>query len=310
MRNHLLLLCLGLMLSLFSCQNTPGENEKTENSTENPSEASQNPVDGDETLPQVFDRAAEVRDGWNKALNERNWDQLSSFYAKEVWLYGQKNSREQVLKGKKEYLEKVPDFQQSLEKTDFEATQIERKGIPTTRVTFSKTTETAGKKTTVMAYLDLQKQENTWKIVAESDFTTDRSLFERAEGMLPSEGNNCFAKEEIEDARGGIEDRETMDNSSWLEFTWEKGQITSGRLSYRGGQIHSETVYLIKSAKMEAKNSFMLSCQMYDEIQEMEVGNPVGIEIKLLERDVPMAVILRSDGIFETVDFFLQQECH
>jgi hypothetical protein len=111
---------------------------------------------------------------WNKALVEQNLGALRPLYAREVMIYGRQKILEEVIQEKATYFSKRSTFIQKL------GTVTVRQESPLQfRASFSKTSGTAEKASTVKAYLVFIKYGSKWLIAVEGDETTDKNLAKR-----------------------------------------------------------------------------------------------------------------------------------
>lgn len=139
-----------LCFLFFSCTNAP-ETTTTKEETS---------LKKNNTTPEDFIIA------WNNALNERDWEKAAQFYDDEVYIYGLKKSKAEILADKKKYFEKNEDFQQQV--SDFDGRQI---FYDTEEIYFTKTyLGDSGKEKTADCFFSIFKNEmGNWKIIEETD---------------------------------------------------------------------------------------------------------------------------------------------
>ncbi len=112
----------------------------------------------------IMDAARRLVAAWNAALNAHDATALAAVYAPKVSFYGQNQSRDQVLAGKRAALAKSPDFKQSLSDVQF----VPRPSGDV-EVKFKKTSQGA----TVPAELVVAGAGSVYAIVVETDSPTE-----------------------------------------------------------------------------------------------------------------------------------------
>jgi hypothetical protein len=105
-----------------------------------------------------------VVEAWTGALNAHDTDTLKRLYAKEVDFYGHHMSIDRVIAQKTQALKQAPDYRQWVENIS-----TEQLGSDQYRVTFDKSWEISGKKSTVRALLQVHKTVRSYVITLESD---------------------------------------------------------------------------------------------------------------------------------------------
>lgn len=113
-----------------------------------------------------------VVNDWTQAHNEKDLRLFSSLYADQVVFYTESYSRAQCLKAKQRLLTVTyPSFHQENQKIS-----LRNLGAGRVRAEFIKVVHYSNQSDSYEAYLVLEKQGNDWRIIKESDLTTERNL--------------------------------------------------------------------------------------------------------------------------------------
>lgn len=142
---------------------------------------------------QVKDPAALVQE-WNVANNKQDIGTLILFYDNEVMFYGTKLKKQDCIAGKLSIFKKYPSLDQQIA-GEIKSATLENGDV---KCSFDKAVNTNGTSKTYASYLVFRKVSNTWKIVAESDLTTDANVEIRklkAKGAVPCDADGDGVKE-------------------------------------------------------------------------------------------------------------------
>ncbi|TCV20302.1 hypothetical protein EDC17_10028 [Sphingobacterium alimentarium] len=108
---------------------------------------------------------------WNNIYNTKNISLFQDLYADQVLLYGQSLYLRECIKNKNDFFNRFPDSRQQIN------------GIITidsigeyAKCNFVKRVMINNKTTDYQSYLIFEKQDDIWKIVAESDLITDKNI--------------------------------------------------------------------------------------------------------------------------------------
>lgn len=110
----------------------------------------------------------QVLSAWNDALNRRNFDALEQMYADEVWFYGKRTTRKDVLANKRVALESLKSFQQEILGDPVSHTVGD-----TVVLRFRKRSGAKGKQNDVAAKLTLARNK-PWRILREEDEVSEK----------------------------------------------------------------------------------------------------------------------------------------
>ncbi|WP_343671263.1 hypothetical protein [Chitinophaga sp.] len=123
---------------------------------------------------QTKDPAALVQE-WNTANNKQDIGTLIYFYDNEVLFYGTKLKKQECIAGKLSVFKKYPTLDQQI------AGQVKTETLENgdVKCSFDKAVNTNGAIKTYASYLVFHKIDNAWKIVVESDLTTDANVEKR-----------------------------------------------------------------------------------------------------------------------------------
>ncbi|MGB0864058.1 MAG: hypothetical protein ACPGXZ_14135, partial [Saprospiraceae bacterium] len=104
---------------------------------------------------------------WNNAINNHDWETLKTLYSNEVDYYAKKKKIEDILSLKKSYLEKNPNFKQSVSLRSTIETYYN-----SVTVKFDKSYKNNASIDTTFSTLSLIKGSQGWKIINETDIET------------------------------------------------------------------------------------------------------------------------------------------
>lgn len=112
---------------------------------------------------------------WNESIVKQDYQALSNLYAEQVSTYGLSISKEQAVTNKKTFFKSHPDFNQSII-GDIQILKIRDNSY---KLSFPKRTNYGGTTSDINGYLIFEKIADTFKIVNESDETTDKNISNR-----------------------------------------------------------------------------------------------------------------------------------
>jgi hypothetical protein len=161
---------LALLLVLAACHSSPKASPAPDAAPPAPSAAPS-------AAPKEDERLGVVR-AWNDALSKHDLDLLGKIYGAHVKLYGKDLTREACVAQKREAFAKTPSYRQTLEKI-----QLADEGDHA-RARFVKISQSLGKARAYDAYLVLAKEDGAWRVVEESDKTTDTNLSRSCEDAV------------------------------------------------------------------------------------------------------------------------------
>jgi hypothetical protein len=142
---------------LFSCSNENGNDKNDSLKT-----------DTLKLVPTVSEWHS-LTESWTASLNLKNASIMKSFYADSVLYYGDKISREDVVKRQQDYFAANADYRQKLA----EYLSEEQQPDGTWRVRITKQVTSGGKTADYPASLVFANKNGIWKIISESDDITD-----------------------------------------------------------------------------------------------------------------------------------------
>lgn len=123
---------------------------------------------------QAKDPATLVQE-WNVAGNKQDIGTLILFYDNEVLFYGTKLKKQDCIAGKLSIFKKYPTLDQQIV-GQVKSETLENGDV---KCSFDKAVNTNGTTKTYASYLVFHKVSNAWKIVVESDLTTDANVEKR-----------------------------------------------------------------------------------------------------------------------------------
>lgn len=112
---------------------------------------------------------------WNTANNKQDIGTLIFFYDNEVLFYGSKLKKQDCIAGKLSIFKKYPTLEQQIAG----GVKTETLDNGDVKCSFDKAVNTNGTIKTYPSYLVFHKIDNAWKIVVESDLTTDANVEKR-----------------------------------------------------------------------------------------------------------------------------------
>lgn len=124
---------------------------------------------------------------WNDCIVQKDLKILAELYSEQVSIYGVSISKTQGIENKEKFLNKYPDFNQSIT-GKIVVNKIKDNQY---KVIFPKRTNYNKKTIDVESYLIFEKISNSWKIVNESDNTTDKNITNKIESSEQLELTNC-----------------------------------------------------------------------------------------------------------------------
>lgn len=123
---------------------------------------------------QANDPATLVQE-WNTANNKQDIGTLILFYDNEVLFYDTQLKKQDCIAGKLSVFKKYPTLNQQIA-GQIKSTTLENGDV---KCSFDKVVTTNGATKTYASYLVFRKVNNAWKIVVESDLTTDANVEKR-----------------------------------------------------------------------------------------------------------------------------------
>lgn len=132
---------------------------------------------------------------WNEALVNRDYLALEELYAEDVFVYGDLRTNQEVVSHKRKSLESNQLWAQQIQ-GPIQTSRIPQIKQGLVRTEFLKVSGVASDMDTVLAYLVFEKTESTWRIVQESDFSTDLVLLKRRVRNQQAENETTVQVEE------------------------------------------------------------------------------------------------------------------
>lgn len=155
-----------------------------------------------------IDTAAQVAvRNWNEALDRHDLEKLERLYGDEVYFYGLKRSKAQVMQAKRAALAKQPRFRQEI----IGPIDFQKPLDDTVNANFTKKSGTGDKLLVIAAKLVLNRRGNDWVIVEESDEKSLREQDATPEGCEPKVTEVVHALPEV--ARALKEAADEVDKS-------------------------------------------------------------------------------------------------
>lgn len=130
---------------------------------------------GQTSTPNDTTTLTSLTNKWNESIVKQDYQTLSNLYAEQVSTYGISISKEQAVTNKKDFFKAHPDFNQSITGEIL----ISRIKDNSYKLSFPKRTNFDGTTSDINSYLIFEKIADTYKIVNESDETTDKNISKR-----------------------------------------------------------------------------------------------------------------------------------
>ena len=121
-----------------------------------------------------IDSVVQALNAWNRALVHKNYTDLRKCYAYSVGFYTRKVSRTDLIKDKKNWLDKNPDYRQEIKDVEV---RHPRDASDTIHCVFSKMyrTKAGAKQDSARAVIYMVKNQGHYKIFKESDMASERA---------------------------------------------------------------------------------------------------------------------------------------
>jgi ketosteroid isomerase-like protein len=116
---------------------------------------------------------------WDKAHNSKNVASFSNLYDNSVLFYGTQMDKNACIESKLSLFKKYPDFYEQI----FGDIQTENLNDNSVKCSFIKRVTVNQETKDYPAYLIFKKESDNWKIIAESDLTTDKNLAKTNDGI-------------------------------------------------------------------------------------------------------------------------------
>ncbi len=161
---YLYLVCISIVCSLISCVNNINQNE------------SKGAINNAE-IHQLSDSIILIQRvlDWNNVYQTKNANLFQDLYSDQILLYGQPLDLHDCIKSKRVFFDKNPNSTQQIDG----AIIIDSIG-EFAKCNFLKRVTINNKTTNYQSYLIFEKYEEKWKIVCESDLTTDENIAKKA----------------------------------------------------------------------------------------------------------------------------------
>lgn len=190
---------------------------------------------------------------WNDAINHRSLDELKAIYADEVQYYLVKRSATDCIKSKINWLNKRPKFAQTIKNISV-YTIGNKNEKPDIIAEFKKECFDGVSTNEYDGLLVFRKVDNDWKLIKESDITTEVKRYYNSPLVNLSMGEYSFAREYFK-----YNKNIRADTTELLSYKYTlKLKISTatppfsicGDLTIYSGAINSTTVYSVISATM------------------------------------------------------------
>ena len=132
---------------------------------------------------------------WNTALVNRDYQNLEDLYADEVFVYGDLRTNREVVSLKRKSLEAYELWLQRIH-GPIGTSRVPQNNQDLVKAEFLKVFGVEEDMDTVLAYLVFEQTESTWRIVQESDFSTDLVLLKRSHRTQKAENVGVMQVEE------------------------------------------------------------------------------------------------------------------
>ena len=179
---------------------------------------------------------------WNQNIVDKNYSNLEKEYSSEVSYYGQEKSATLICSGKRSWLEKHPDYTQEMEKIEIRWTE---KFPEIQQCIFDKVYSSDGNTKTVKAILELQKSNNRYYIVKESDYPSEIKVANKVPAISISKGTHAYSNSYVLDIRNDTVLNLAHDFISYeLTFSLDIGErIIANSMSYYSGSLRESTEF-------------------------------------------------------------------
>lgn len=268
-----IILFLGILsdIMLISCSNTktPDANSNQSKDTLTSLDESEN-EDADalgiETF-ECYDQAKKILQAWNTAINNHQTEQLKNLYAPQVDCYMETISKEQCVEKKSTWLEAHKAYQQKIENIQIYYMDSDT-NMTILIAEFNKVCIEENKTTEVTSFLHFKQFGNEWKIIAETDLSTEVSKAKKAPISTLGKGTYTFYRGYWEDTRDDENFGHDMVPYNFT-LTLNVGDKITGEYAIYSGRLRGITFYLIVSGKIE--NGILELAMVYNENQEISL---------------------------------------
>lgn len=182
-------------------------NRNSDGRSEAEAEAAEALEEGKNDMERVKELVAE----WNEALNQRDYNRSQKLYASTVFFYTRDCSSQECAKLRTDLAIKDPVFSQRII-SDIEIVPV---GVNRLEVYFTKETSSRKGPGTYRSYLVFENDGNDWKIVKESDETTDANVARK------KEKNRANVKVPADAIRGDFDGDGTIDRV-WIDARYDE----------------------------------------------------------------------------------------
>lgn len=132
---------------------------------------------------------------WNEALVNRDFLALEELYAEDVFVYGDLRTNQEVVSLKRKSLKADEMWVQQIQ-GPIRTSRVPQIKPGLVKAEFLKVSGSESDMDTVLAYLVFEETESTWRIVQESDFSTDLVLLKRRARNQQAENEPTIEVEE------------------------------------------------------------------------------------------------------------------
>lgn len=228
---------------------------------------------------------------WNNAINNRSLEELKQIYADEVQYYLVKKSSADCIKSKINWLQKRPKFAQKIKNISV-YTIGNKNEKPDIIAEFKKECFDAGITKEYDGLLVFRKVDNDWRVIKESDITTEVKRYYNLSAVNLNNGTYTFVREYFkynydkkEDTTKLLSYKYVLDLNieqiSPINYQTPKYSFT-GKLSIYSGAINSLTEYIILSGS-RFKGILELITAMVDADGKIIENTKQHLRFKILE---------------------------
>lgn len=225
----------------------------------------------DENVFRVYDAVKAKVKTWNESISNHQTDQLIEVYSSNVDYYLNNKSSTDCIALKKSWLEKHPEYSQSIKFLEVYHFEVDR--TPDEFIAeFDKLCTENGKTTTVHSFLHFKKFNGEWLIYKESDVATEIAIAKKSPNINLPNGHYGFERNYWVDTRD-VEGfaHETVPYRTYISFDILNETIT-GRINWYSGTMRSSMDYLIVAGIME--NGLLTLDVIYNPNEEYSLDQP------------------------------------